>query len=92
MKLLYKPFGLLMGVIAGMLSRKIFDFIWTKIDEEEPPTGTTQHAPWVKILSAAALQGLIFRSTREVVDRYGATGWNYLTGSWPGEKRPERDR
>jgi hypothetical protein len=26
-----------------------------------------------------------------VVDRYGAVGWNYLTGAWPGEKRPDPD-
>jgi hypothetical protein len=26
-----------------------------------------------------------------VVDRYGAVGWNYLTGVWPGEKRPDPD-
>ncbi len=62
-----------------------------RTDDEEPPKGTTQQAPWGKILAAAALQGMIFRSTREVVNRYGAVGWSYLTGSWPGEKRPDRD-
>ena len=66
-------------------------FVWTKIDDEDPPKGTTQDAPWVKILAAAALQGMIFKTTRVVVDRYGAVGWNYLTGSWPGEKRPDPD-
>ena len=91
MKVLYKPFGLILGILAGIVGRKLFDFVWTKIDDEEPPKGTTQQAPWGKILAAAALQGLIFRSTREVVDRYGAVGWNYLTGTWPGEKQPDPD-
>ena len=27
--------------------------------------------------------------TRFVVDRYGAIGFNYLTGVWPGQKRPD---
>jgi hypothetical protein len=91
MKLIYKPIGVIMGIIAGLVGRRIFDYVWTKVDDEDPPKGTTQNAPWVKILSAAAMQGIIFKTVRVVVDRYGATGWNYLTGSWPGEKRPKPD-
>src|SRR5215211_713570 len=91
MKVLYKPVGLIMGILSGLVAKKIFDFVWTKIDDEEPPEGTTREATWGKIISAAALQGVIFKTTRVVVDRYGAVGWNYLTGVWPGEKRPEPD-
>ena len=29
--------------------------------------------------------------TRALVDRHGAKGWYYLTGAWPGEKRPDPD-
>ena len=92
MRVIYKPIGLILGIISGLISKKIFDFLWTKLDDEEPPEGTTQYAPWIKVLGAAALQGMIFRSTRVVVDRYGAVGWSYLTGAWPGEKRPDPDR
>jgi Protein of unknown function (DUF4235) len=89
-KLLYKPFGLIAGLLAGFVGKKAFDFAWSKIDDEEPPKGTTEQAPWAKIIGAAALQGVIFKTTRVVVDRYAATGWRYITGSWPGEKRPDR--
>jgi hypothetical protein len=92
MKLLYKPIGIVLGVIAGLLGKRLFDFAWTKLDDEEPPEATTQEAPWVKVLSAAALQGMIFKTTRALVDRYGAQGWYYLTGSWPGERRPDPDK
>lgn len=91
MKALYKPIGLIFGILSGIVAKRIFDFVWTKIDDEDPPKGTTQEARWGKILAAAALQGVIFKSTRVVVDRYGAVGWNYLTGAWPGEKRPDPD-
>ena len=91
MKLLYKPFGLIMGILSALLAKRIFNFAWTKIDDEDPPKGTTQEATWAKIVAAAALQGVIFKTTRVVVDRYGAVGWNYLTGVWPGEKRPDPD-
>jgi hypothetical protein len=91
MKALYKPIGLTMGILSALISKRIFNFLWTKIDDEEPPKGTTQNAPWVKVLGAAALQGVVFKTTRVFVDRYGAVGWSYLTGTWPGEKRPDPD-
>ena len=48
-------------------------------------------ATWVKVLGAAAVEGIAFKTTRAAVDRYGAKGWYYLTGSWPGEIRPDPD-
>ena len=87
MGLIYKPIGIILGIVAGLVGKRLFNFAWTKIDDEDPPKGTTEIAPWGKILGAAALQGVIFQTTRVVVDRYAATGWRYLTGSWPGEKR-----
>ena len=88
---IYKPFGIFLSILAGLLGKRIFNFAWEKIDDEDPPKGTTQMAPWSKILAVAAIQGVIFRTTRVVVDRYGAIAWSYLTGVWPGEKRPDRD-
>ena len=92
MKVIYKPFGLILGIVAGLLGKRLFDFAWTKIDDEDPPKATTQQADWSKVIAAAALQGVIFKTTRVVVDRYGARGWYYLTGAWPGEKRPDPGR
>ena len=92
MKLLYKPFGLILGILAGLLGKRIFNFVWTKIDDEEPPEATTQEAPWRKMLAAAAVAGRHLQASRAPsVDRYGAKGWHYLTGTWPGEKRPDPD-
>ena len=90
MKLIYKPIGIVLGILAGLLGRRIFNFAWSRIDDEDPPKPTTQMVPWPKLLIAAALQGMIYRVTRVVVDREAAQGWAYLTGVWPGEKRPDR--
>ena len=89
---IYKPFGIIIGLLAGLLGKRIFNFVWTKIDDEDPPKPTTEEATWSKILWAAAVQGVIFRVTRVVVDRYAAKGVAYLTGVWPGEKRPDPDK
>jgi hypothetical protein len=89
---IYKPIGLTIGILSALVSKRIFNFVWEQLDDEDPPKGTTLYAPWVKILSAAAIQGVIFKTVRVVVDRYGAVGWNYLTGSWPGEKYPDPEK
>ena len=89
MKLLYKPFGILLGLLAGFLSRKLFDRVWALIDREDPPKATTQQTTWPKVLAAAAVEGVTFKVTRAAVDRAGAQGFAVLTGTWPGEKEPE---
>ena len=91
MKLIYKPFGIILGIIGGLIGKRVLDFVWTKIDDEDTPKPTTQEANWGKILVTAAIQGMIFKSTRAIIDRHGAKGWYYLTGAWPGEKRPDPD-
>jgi hypothetical protein len=92
MKLLYKPFGIILGLIAGLLSKKLFDVAWGLFDDAEPPKPTTQEADWSKVLAAAAVQGVTFKVTRAAVDRAGAKGFDHLFGVWPGEKRPEESQ
>jgi hypothetical protein len=89
MKFIYKPFGIVLGLLAGLVSKKIFDFIWARFDDHEAPKPTTQEADWPKILAAAAMQGLVFKTVRAVADRNMAQGFAYLTGTWPGEKHPD---
>ncbi|MGH2968398.1 MAG: DUF4235 domain-containing protein [Solirubrobacteraceae bacterium] len=91
MGLIYKPFGIILGILSGFAGKKLFDLVWTKIDEQEPPEPTTQETTWPRLLASAALQGVIFRTVRVAVDRYGALGFHYMTGIWPGEKRPDPD-
>lgn len=89
MKLLYKPFGIVIGMLAGFLARQAFNEVWGRIDDREPPKATTLEASWLRVLGAAAIQGATFSVTKAAVDRSGAKGFQWLTGIWPGEKRPE---
>jgi hypothetical protein len=89
MKLIYKPFGIVLGLFAGFLGKKLFEQIWGMIDDYEPPKPTTQHANWPKVLGAAAVEGVAFKVTRAAVNRAGARSFEHLTGVWPGEKVPD---
>jgi Protein of unknown function (DUF4235) len=91
MKLLYKPFGIVLGVIAGLFSRQLFGVIWGRIDpdHEEPPEATTKDTTAAKAIGAAALQAAVFAGVRAGVDRAGARGFEKATGIWPGEKEKD---
>jgi hypothetical protein len=86
MRLIYKPFAILCGLIAGAFSRRIARALWRLVDEADPPTPTTEAAPWAKVLGAAAIDGLAFSVTRAAVDRLGALGFERLFGVWPGAR------
>jgi hypothetical protein len=89
MRFFYKPFGIVAGILSGLLARKIFEFVWARFDTAEPPGPETRSAPLTKVIGAAALEGLTFRATRAAVDRAGARSFEHFTGVWPGEKEPD---
>ena len=90
MKFIYKPFGIIFGILAGILSKKVFEAVWGIFDKEEPPKPTTLQTTWPKVLGAAVVEGVTFKVTRAAVDRAGAKGFARLTGAWPGEKAPDK--
>jgi len=90
MKFLYKPFGVVAGIVGGLLARRLFTAVWGAIDDQEPPEATTERASWPRVLGAAAVQGMTFSVTRAAVNRAGARGFQHLFGIWPGERAPDR--
>jgi predicted metal-dependent enzyme (double-stranded beta helix superfamily) len=86
MKILYKPFGLLVSVLGGMVAGAIFKRVWKlAAHEEEAPEATDARRGWSEVLIAAALQGAIFALVKAAADRGAATATRKLTGFWPGE-------
>jgi Protein of unknown function (DUF4235) len=88
-KVLFIPVSVGGGLLAGFISKKIFDQIWALFDEEEPPDSKHREIEWGKLLIAAAVQGAIFRAMKEATDHYGRIAFARTTGTWPGEERPE---
>ena len=90
MKFLFLPFSILAGLIAGQLSKRIFDGVWRLVDEEEAPEAEYKEISIPKLVVALMLQGAIFRAVRGLVDHSARRGFYNLTGSWPGEEAPEK--
>jgi Protein of unknown function (DUF4235) len=86
-KLLYKPVGMLVSVLGGIVSGAIFKRVWkVTAREDDAPKATDARRGWREILLAAALQGAIFAVVKAAVDRGAAEGTRKLTGVWPGDE------
>jgi hypothetical protein len=88
-KLLFMPISIAAGLLAGAVSRKLFDQIWGLVDQDEPPESKHRDVPWGKMLAAAAIQGAVFRGVKAATDHYSRRAFARTTGTWPGEERPE---
>lgn len=89
-KILFAPFAMIGGLIAGVLGKRVFKAAWGVIDDREPPRANESQARWSRVVIALALQGAIFTASRGVVDRMLRKGFAHLTGYWPGERRAGR--
>jgi Protein of unknown function (DUF4235) len=89
-KILFTPFAMIGGLIAGLLGKRIFRTAWEMVDDRDPPQANESHARWSRVVISLALQGAIFSASRGVVDRMLRKGFAYLTGYWPGERRAGR--
>jgi hypothetical protein len=89
MKFAFMPVGIVAGLLAGQVARKIFDVIWSAFDDEEAPHPKYREIDWVKLIPALLIEGALFRVVRGLVDHGTRHGFAQLTGAWPGEERPE---
>ncbi|MFF4186628.1 DUF4235 domain-containing protein [Streptomyces sp. NPDC001691] len=84
-KIAYKPVGLVLGAVSGMLAGLVFRQAWKGIAHEgDAPDATDEDRTWREVLLAATLQGAIYAAVKATVDRAGATATRRLTGTWPG--------
>ena len=93
MKLLYKPLGLLVGVLGGIVAGALFKRTWALVaQEEEAPKATDKDRGWREVIAAAAIQGAVFGGVKALVDRAGATGFWRMTGVWPGKTETQSEK
>ena len=88
LKILFLPFSVGGGLIAGVLSKRLFAAAWGLIDKEQPPEPEHRRVSLGKLALALALNGAVFRLVRGLVDHLSREGFRRLTGRWPGEQAP----
>ena len=84
-KLLFLPFSLGSGLLAGVVSKKLFGAVWGLIDKRQPPQVEQRQVGIGKLALALTLQGAVFRLVKGLVDHGARRSFLYLTGSWPGD-------
>jgi hypothetical protein len=83
--MIYKPLGLLFGILGGLVAGAVFKRVWRAVGhEDDAPNATDRDKGWAEVVTAAAAQGAIFAGVKAVVDRAGATAFERVTGVWPG--------
>jgi hypothetical protein len=88
-KVLFIPFSVLGGIIAGVVGKKTFEALWGVFDDQEAPEPRHREISLKKLIPALVLEGAIFRAVRGLFDHGSRHAFLRLTGSWPGEERPE---
>ena len=89
MKFLFLPFSIASGLLAGFLSKKIFDAIWRLVDSEEAPGSEHKDISVAKLVLALVIEGAVFRAVSGLTDHAARRRFQSVTGKWPGEEAPE---
>ena len=88
-KVLFVPFSVIGGILARLVGKKAFEGLWGAVDDQEPPDPKQRQSEWRKLIPALLLEGAIFRAVRGLFDHGSRRAFSKLTGSWPGEERPD---
>jgi hypothetical protein len=84
-KFVYKPLGILISVLGGLLATQLFNRLWRVLptDGEKAPNAKDRSASVKDIAIAATAQGAVFGVVKALVNRVGAKGFEKATGTWP---------
>lgn len=90
MKLLYKPFSIVSGVIGARVGRKAFTTLWDGIADAPKPSPNDPEAGLVRITASAALEAATLAASAALFNQLSLRLFHYLFGVWP-DKSGRRD-
>jgi hypothetical protein len=87
LRILYLPFSILAGLIAGRVGRNLFRKVWSRVDDAPPPKPGSGQGAMGKVVAGQAAQAAVMAGTAAAVDRLFARGFHHTIGVWP--KKPD---
>jgi hypothetical protein len=90
-KIVFTPVSVILGLIAGIIGQKIFEKLWSVVDDQEPPSPEHREFSWPKLVAALLVEGAIFRLVKGITDHGARRAFAKATGTWPGEEAPEQN-
>lgn len=88
-KVLFVPFSVGGGFLAGRFGKSLFDRIWGLIDDEKAPRAKHREIDRRKLALALVLEGAIAYLIRGLFDHGARQAYLRATGEWPGQEAPE---
>jgi hypothetical protein len=84
MKLFYRPFAIVAGVIGHRTGRTAFEAVWSHVGgEETPPSPRAGRVGLVQVAGTAALEAATIAAAAAVADQLVARIFHHLFGAWP---------
>ena len=74
-KIILAPIGIVAGLLAGQLAKTLFDFVWSRVSDEEAPRPDHHRVTWPRLVAALIIEGAIFRLVKGIVDRETRAGF-----------------
>ena len=87
-KMLYRPFALVVGTAGGLIAARVFREVWMRSTPHHrlrAPTALESQFNARQVMVAAAVQGAVFGLVKAGIDRAGARAFQRWTGEWPGK-------
>jgi len=80
----FRVVGMVSGLIAVTVTRKILTTVWKQVEGDEPPTNPgTKGTNWTEALTWAVASGAALAVSSVVARRGAAEAWKAATGSYP---------
>ena len=82
-RIIYLPFSIVAGLIAGQIGRKLFRAAWERFDDSPPPKPGSGQGGMAKVVAGQAVEAAVMAGTAAAVDRLFARGFHHALGVWP---------
>ena len=87
MKLLYKPFGIIAGIIGTRAGRRAFNVVWRRLSDDPKPAPGEPYVSMTRVVSAAALEAATLAAVGAIVKVVSARVFHHLVGAWPDKPK-----